>query len=338
MNKTDEIKALIPSFLLDSPIIDSLFTQYGVELESLDNNSIDLLLQIFPQTATWGINLWEQMLNITINETTNLTIRRNKVIAKLAVVNPMNYYNFCTIVSKFADRLEVIQNFNDYSLNIKLITTSLFNIALSDIAKTIEEIKPAHLGYTFNLETQKIIKVATSRSYAYNQLNMCGTFSCGDGIVISSYGRSFSPLINIRTDYNKNIKDYDLAGTILSSLNSEFQGGIATIGRVYISNENINLIRKYLYDSQLSKTDGEILGTIYSKTIKIIGSYNDTINNYNEAGVDEAGQFMTGSSEEFNTMIGKIYASYILEHLTENNFTKEYNLTGEIIVSEEEIL
>ncbi|AZV57915.1 putative phage tail protein [Clostridium sp. AWRP] len=333
-----DLKSYLPPFIFDSKVLTNLFDGYEIELDTLNNNLQDLLNQLFPQTASWGLKFWEEFLGIPVNESLDIIIRRSKILSQMAMISPMTFNRFCSIISKFADKTEVEQHFSDYSFDVTLITKHNFNINLQDIAKTIETIKPAHLGYSFNLETQKDINIAVKREFAFNPLNMCGDFYCGDGIVVSSCGRSYLSSIAAHADYSKNIKNYDLTGTIVSSINPDNENGIATIGRAYSVNENIKAAENHLYDTQLSKNDvsASVVGSINNLSLQIQTKKSNTIKNYTQAGTILSSENVDG--EEGETIIAKTYDSTIRENLNKTDSIKKYNQAGDILASEEEYL
>lgn len=351
----------------DSVLMKSIFESIGTEADTSVELGDEILREIFPQTAiSWGLSIWEQRLNLMTNVSESVEKRRRKILTKLqtrSIVNPekMGYI----VKSLTGLDTDVNDKVTDYTFGITL-TSESFDIDIGEIKQEVKRIKPSHLGYSLALETPKTINISMSREYVFNPLNMCGGFICGDGIVISTYGRSYESTIKTHADYNKNIKNYSLTGEILPSLNSEFESGIAVIGRIYESTESIKAIKEYLYDNQLSKTDGNIIGTIYNSEIKAAGTYNNAINIYDESGNDFTGLFMTGSSELLVSTLGRIYESsdniettekVILDtQLNKSSSTdpivgslnssiieatssseksiKDYSLTGSILVSE----
>jgi Uncharacterized protein conserved in bacteria (DUF2313). len=322
-----------------SEIEQAIYQAIGTEWDSSYDLVDEILLQLFPQTATWGLAFWEQRNNLPTNLNEAIEIRRRKVIAKMQTRHPITPERMANILSSYTGVNTVItEAIADYTFGVTLVSKEYFNVNINEVISEIKRIKSSHLAYLLGLETQKTIKVTATRTYAFNPLNMCGQFNCGDGIVISNYGRSFASTLASHVDYSKNIKDYALGGTILSGLSSEFESGIATIGRVYSANGNIKPIRDYLYDSQLSKTDGYVIGSLYAALIQVASSYNNAMNTYDEAGNDLAGQFITGSNETFDTTIGKAYSSTIQENSDENNFVKEYNQAGDILTSTEVVV
>jgi Uncharacterized protein conserved in bacteria (DUF2313). len=323
----------------NSVIMQAAFEAIGTEADTSVELGNEILREIFPQTSiSWGLNIWENRLGLITNTAEDIEKRRRKILTKLQTKSIVNPQKMGVIVKSLTGLYaDIDDKVSDYTFGIKL-TSEIFNVDIGEVLKEVKRIKPSHLACSFALETKKNINISMSREYVFNPLNMCGGFICGDGIVISNYGRTYESKLNAHVDYNTNIKNYDLTGTILLSENSDFEKGIAIVGRVYESSENIKATKDYLYDSQLSKADGNIIGTVYDSDMKVSCAYNNAINNYEESGNNLAGQFVTGSNEEIVSISAKVYESNSNIETIEASSNKDYNKSGNILASEEEFL
>lgn len=309
--KGQEMYASVTPIYENSVLMKGIFNAIGSEADNSIKLADEVLLNIFPQTAdSWGLTLWEERLKIVTNISEDIEKRRKRIITRLQTKSIINPEKIGYIIGSLTGLdVDVIDKVADYIFGVTLISNGAFNVDLSEVISEIKRIKPSHMGYSLALENQKSINISTTRTYALNSLNMCGQFNCGDGIVISAYGRSYEATLKNSVGYSTNIKDYALTGAILPGTTPEPESGIATIGRVYAANENIKAVREYLYDNQLSKTDGDIIGALYNPIIKAAGSYNNSINDYEESGNDLTGEFMTGSTEESISTLGRLYES-----------------------------
>ncbi|WP_271810504.1 putative phage tail protein [Clostridium beijerinckii] len=295
----------------DSTLMQAIFEAIGSEADTSVDLADEILREIFPQTAiSWGLTIWEQRLNLITNISEGTEKRRKRILTKLQTRSIINPEKIGFIVRSFTGAdVDVVDRVADYIFGVTLISDKSFNVDIDEINSEIKRIKPSHLGYSLGLETPDTIKITATREYALNPLNMCGQFYCGDGVVISSYGRTYESTINNNVDYNKNIKDYKVSGAILSSNNVESEDGAAVIGRVYSAYETIKAIKDYLYDTQLSKSTGNVIGSVYSSKIEAESDYNNNINDYNESGSNLAGEFMAGAIDEIVSTLGRVYES-----------------------------
>jgi hypothetical protein len=212
MSKTDTLMSYLPQFLFDSPIMQDLFKQYGNELQNLDDSTNDLMNQLFPQTATWGLKLWEQYLGIPVNESLDVVTRRSKIMAQISTISPLSVNKLSDIFSKYADSSNVIQNFSDYSFDLTLITKNVFNLIFSDIIRNIENIKPCHLDYSLDLETQRKLNIQSK--YFKNNINykLTGNIKSGSTYNKKNSNSLYPNIVKIASTYNISNNPYPICG------------------------------------------------------------------------------------------------------------------------------
>lgn len=184
MNKTDLLKSYLPAFLFSSNIINSLFEQYGTELQKLDDDKKDMINQLFPQTATWSLDSWEQFCGLPINKDIDVEIRRSKVMAAISAYEPMTPERMKVILKHYAQYAEITQDYANYKFDATLVTKNNFLMVLSDVIREIERAKPAHLEYGLGLRTDKYLNIKSSYSRNINNpYPICGEIICGEVIV-----------------------------------------------------------------------------------------------------------------------------------------------------------
>ncbi|EGO87212.1 hypothetical protein CBCST_13357, partial [Clostridium botulinum C str. Stockholm] len=88
MNSYVYIRESLPEFLFDDEVFNQIIVSISNALNRLDIDTEDLQRQLFPQTCTWSIDIWENLCGID-NKGKHLEVRRAKVIAKLAQVSPI---------------------------------------------------------------------------------------------------------------------------------------------------------------------------------------------------------------------------------------------------------
>ena len=229
-----DLKSYLPPFLLDSEILNYLFVQYQAESDNLDDNTQDLLNQLFPQTATWALKYWEQMCGIAINESLDIIVRRNKVLAVISAYNPVSPYVMKNLLKHFAQDAEIIQDFANYSFTVNLITTNMFNFALDDIINSIETNKPAHLNYSLGLRNEDTIKINSSYIVKLkNYLLRCNTFYCGSQRTVEMLKKLYKSTISMSGST-------EISTTKYSIFCGDYECGSDVGNRMYSSLANIN--------------------------------------------------------------------------------------------------
>lgn len=215
-----------------SPIYDqnkvmlSIFQSLGLEAEMTDDLIDDILLQLFPQTATWGLKYWEDALNIPVNESLTLENRRTKILVKMQTRWPVTRLRMESIINNFiSSKNGYIQEiFEEYMFKIHIPLTDE-RIYYKDLIETVNEVKPAHLSYTVEgLAGNNVISV--KQLWARNFINylMCGTFYPRD----DEYwiGRSF----NRKTSTDSTLYHFEVEYLICGTF---YPGSSESIGKSF---------------------------------------------------------------------------------------------------------
>ncbi|MDX5708873.1 putative phage tail protein, partial [Clostridioides difficile] len=72
----------LPSFYKNY-MVEAIQDSYDSELSSLKENIDDTINQMFVNTSTWGLDMWESILCIQNNEDLNYETRRSNIKAKM---------------------------------------------------------------------------------------------------------------------------------------------------------------------------------------------------------------------------------------------------------------
>ena len=138
----------LPSFYHNSNIIKSFIDSNSIEANILKDYVEDLNNNLYVKTATWGLDLFEEELGLTTDESISYEERRERILAKKRGNGTTTKAMIKNTAEAFSGgEVEVIENFNDYSFIVKFIGTKGIPKNLTLFRKMIEEIKPAHLNY-----------------------------------------------------------------------------------------------------------------------------------------------------------------------------------------------
>lgn len=153
----------------NSIIMKSLFEAIGMEFDTLDDLIEEVKLQLFPQTATWGLKYWEERCGLPTNADEPLQARRNKVIAKLQSKHIMNPKRMSMVLQKYTGAyIKLIENTAPYTFEIDLIGRTTFPKSLEQLYQTVRKIKPSHLAVNY-----KLISITNSNAY-FGAVSQCG--------------------------------------------------------------------------------------------------------------------------------------------------------------------
>ncbi|WP_446897410.1 YmfQ family protein [Clostridium sp. LBM24168] len=150
--KGRQMMQYISPALHDSKIEQAIYEAIGSEFDSLEEAVADVKLQLFPQTATWGLAWWEKRLGLQTNLSEDLEKRRKKVIVKLQTRWPMTPLNMANIISTYTSAdVHIIENVAPYTFEVDLLSNNGFPEDLIDLYKTVKRIKPSHEGVRYKL-------------------------------------------------------------------------------------------------------------------------------------------------------------------------------------------
>ncbi|ACD23760.1 DUF2313 domain-containing protein [Clostridium botulinum] len=134
-------------------IMQAIFEAIGSEADLTEKQLDDIMLQIYPQTATWGLVFWEERYKLQTNLDEPIEIRRAKVISRIQtknkIVNPKRIE--LTIKNFIKAQVEVLDSIAPYILGINITSEKGFHNSLNSMYKEVKRIKPSHMGVKYNL-------------------------------------------------------------------------------------------------------------------------------------------------------------------------------------------
>lgn len=206
------LKTISPIYEQNQTML-AIFQAIGLESEMTEELVDDILLQWFPQTATWGIVYWEDALNIPINESMDLEERRARILTKMQTRWPITKSRMEAIINNFiASKNGYIDEiFSEYMFKINIPLTD-GKIYYRELIETVNEVKPAHLAFTVEGIAGNN-KIAIKQMWAHNFIKylICGTFYPKD----DEYwiGRSFNRRVGVESTVYDFEVDYLICGT-----------------------------------------------------------------------------------------------------------------------------
>ena len=140
----------LPHYYKYSPITGSIQSGFANELGLVYYSIEDLLKQLFVNTTTWGIERWETFLGIKPEPDKPLAHRREVVMAKIRGAGTTTREMVQRVASAFAGGMvDIYEHHADYHFVVKFVGVRGIPPNLGDLTNSIEEIKPAHLGFSY---------------------------------------------------------------------------------------------------------------------------------------------------------------------------------------------
>lgn len=144
------MKNYLPDFLRGSQVFVSLIDAEGDEFDQYRTSVEDLLKQFYVETATWGLDLWEQMLGLSSYAGKPDDQRRSRIISKLRGMGTVTVSLIKNVAESYVyGTVEVTENHAAYSFTVKFVDPRGIPPNLDDLQTAIEEIKPAHLAVEY---------------------------------------------------------------------------------------------------------------------------------------------------------------------------------------------
>ncbi|EGT4638668.1 DUF2313 domain-containing protein [Clostridioides difficile] len=166
----------LPSFY-NNDITRKIQEAYDIELETLRETYDDTFDQFFVDTATWGLDYWENILSIKNRFDLSIEDRRSNIKAKMRGKGTTTIEVIKAISEAYTKTNVDVEVFSNlFSFTLSFITNDCSYNTILELDKKIEEIKPAHLEHRFEM-------------ILFNQNNMFAgsTMNTGETVTIYPY-------------------------------------------------------------------------------------------------------------------------------------------------------
>lgn len=326
MNSLEVLKRSVPYETNCSYIFNEVFNADANKFDEIEVTTKDFLMQLFPQTATWGLAIWEKLCGLTINPKLSIEARRGKIITKLSRISPMTIFELKRILSYFADTIDVKEYPNDYSFDVTFGSYSSIGDKLSEMYEIIEEVKPAHLDFRAIFDYVTVLNIIVNFNVWYTGiLPRCGTIACKEDEVdrewIATNGYRFNEeIINPKT-----VKKY-----LSDTLNVVYEDNyIIEKGKSYnkLLYLTANIYDYFSSELNVAAQDNFILGisSVSQKTIE------ESLTKYLSSPIEE-----TEAVLNYNTQGNKLSASIETNDNTGITDTFKYAYENETIEEDDE--
>lgn len=141
---------LLPPNFKDSAEVVELQDAFNTQTEAIAATKEDLFKQLDVNTATWGLTYWERAYGIKTDITKSYNFRRTRIKSKMRGQGTTTKAMIKNTSESFSNgEVDVIENNSQYTFTVKFIGVRGIPPNLDDLKNAIEEIKPAHLAFTF---------------------------------------------------------------------------------------------------------------------------------------------------------------------------------------------
>ena len=141
---------LLPEFYRESAQVVALQGAYQHWSDALQAARDDLMAQMNVATATWGLVSWEKALGLTTDATKSNDYRRTRIMSKLRGQGTTTKAMIENVAESFSNGdVTIIEYSAESRFEVKFVGTLGIPPNMDDLTAAIEEIKPAHLAYSY---------------------------------------------------------------------------------------------------------------------------------------------------------------------------------------------
>lgn len=181
----------LPEYYQNSRVMGAIADAQGTELELLYTTLDEILAQFFIDTATWGLNYWDEFLGLK-TEAYPIEERRRLLKSKLTMQPPITRERLKKLLEEVADGADVIEYYGEYTFDVVLLVKTKLKTTFEKILEQIEDIKPAHLAYRIILGFLHELQATELFNWWFSDiLKQCGTIDTAGEEVITTLGRRY---------------------------------------------------------------------------------------------------------------------------------------------------
>lgn len=141
---------MLPGYFEGNLTMEELQGILSEEVSTLANKLDETIDQCFVNTATSILSRYEKIYGIQVDVNKSDEFRRERIKAKIRGTGTVTKQMIIDTASAYSNgEVEVIEETYNYSFRIKFIGVRGVPANMADLTLTLNEIKPAHLAFTF---------------------------------------------------------------------------------------------------------------------------------------------------------------------------------------------
>lgn len=167
-----------------------MFEVIGREYDEMTEWSELLKYEIFPQTCTWSIPIWEWVYEIKPDDTLTLEYRRQRIMAKRLSHPPINPDRIGAVLSALAGcPVTITDPIAPYMFRVIMDESEHTIFSHAAVLKLLRTIKPSHLSFR--------CEVIIIREYSVTEYS-----ACAESVYIRSYSIEESEIETEKIEYS----------------------------------------------------------------------------------------------------------------------------------------
>lgn len=140
----------LPDYYTGNQTMESLQGIISNNINKLAKDLEETVDQCFIDTATYLLSRYEKVYGLNVDVTKSNEFRRERIRAKVRGTGTVTKQMIAQVARSYSNgEVAVIENNANSSFVVKFVGTKGIPANMADLTLTIEEIKPAHLSFTF---------------------------------------------------------------------------------------------------------------------------------------------------------------------------------------------
>jgi len=145
-----DLMTFLPDYYQGNNEMNKLQTILCSAVGEITNNTLDTLDQCFVSSATWGLTRWEKIFGLLTDMSMPYERRREILKAKIRGAGRATKEKIKIVAIAFSNGEVSIREYpEEYRFVIRFIGIKGIPQNMIGLIAAIDEIKPAHIGYTF---------------------------------------------------------------------------------------------------------------------------------------------------------------------------------------------
>lgn len=171
-----DLMTLLPDYYNDNLTMEELQGIIGANITNLAASFNETIDECFVNTASSLLSRYEKIYGLEVDVSKGDEFRRERIRAKIRGIGTVTKQMIIDTAASYSNgEVEVIEDPANYSFKIKFVGTIGIPANMADLTLTIEEIKPAHLAFTFEYvyNTNQVLSTMTHAqlaAYTHDQL------------------------------------------------------------------------------------------------------------------------------------------------------------------------
>ena len=163
MSILNTLKAYVPPFVRDDPMMAAYYDAVAPELETLITLGVSVPEQAWPHLVTWGMGRLEQIYGIPADPNATTESRRSALLSKLRGTGTSTKAHIENIAASYSNGLILVTEiYGEYKIEIEFIDDLGVPVYLDALKGALRAAVPAHLLLTYILNWTTWGELATA--------------------------------------------------------------------------------------------------------------------------------------------------------------------------------